>query len=427
MLKGAKIIPDKKIDIVVIGSGPAGMMAALHVAENKKNRVLILEKMDESGLKLLITGKGKCNLTHQTNRLDELLEGYGSGNPFLNSAFHKFTPKDLINFFESRGVPCKPDRGKRIFPVSESAKEVRDLLLKELKNRDVEIRYNSPVIEIVMKDGRVESVRTAAKENFHVDKLIIATGGMSYPWTGSTGDGMMFAKRMGHTIVTPAPSLVAMEIMETHISFALEGLSLKNVKASIKLENKIVEQKFGEMVFTSYGVSGPIILYLSRKAVNLLATEKKDLYLCIDFKPALAKDKIASKLDGDIEKNRKKIVKNLLEEYLPQKLVPIILQESGIAPTKQCAQLSSKDKNRITELIKSFTLKLTKPRGMSEAEVTQGGVSLKEIDPKTMESKLVPNVYFVGEVMDIDGYIGGFNLQAAFSTGFCAGKAASKD
>ncbi len=410
-------------NVTIIGGGPAGFMAAITASENKNLRITLFDKMEETGSKLLITGKGKCNLTHQISRLDELMEGYGSGSQFLNSAFHKFTPRDLIAFFESRGVPCKPDRGKRIFPVSENAKDVRDALLKEAEKLGVTIKVNSPVIEISAENGKVKSLRTSQKEVFPSDQIVIATGGMTYPWTGSTGDGMMFARKLGHTIIPPRPSLVSLEVMESHISFALEGLALKNVKTSLKYDNKIVEQKFGEMVFTSYGVSGPIILYLSRKAVNLLAEKKGDLYLLIDFKPALAKEKISAKLDVDIEKNKKKLFKNLAEEYMPQKLAPIILQESGISCGKQCAQISTKEKNRFCDLLKNFTLKITKPRGMSEAEVTQGGVDLKEIDPKTMESKIIAGLYFAGEVMNVDGYIGGFNLQAAFSTGVCAGKA----
>ncbi len=398
------------------------MMAAIAASENTNNKVILLDKMEETGLKLIITGKGKCNLTHNTNKIDELMEGYPSGSQFLQSAFNKFAPKDLISFFETRGLACKPDRGKRIFPVSENAKDVRDVLLKELKKRNVTIKLNSPIIELTTENNCVKCLRTSQKETIKADKVVLTTGGMTYPWTGSTGDGYMLARKLGHSIIPPRPSLVSLEILQTHISFALEGLALKNVKAVLKHDNKVVDQKFGEMVFTSYGLSGPIMLYLSRKAVNVLAEKKGEVVMSLDLKPGLVKDKLTAKLNADIEKNRKRVIKNLMEEYLPQKLAAIILQESAVNPNKQCAQLQAKEKNKIIELMKNFSLTITKPRGMSEAEVTQGGVDLKEVDPKTMESKIISGLYFAGEILDIDGFIGGFNLQAAFSTGIAAGR-----
>lgn len=399
------------------------MMAAI-AASSPQTKVILFDKMEETGKKLLVTGKGKCNLTHQINKIDEIFEGYPSGAQFLHSAFNKFPPSELIKFFESRGVRCKADRGRRMFPVSEKASDVRDALVDEMKKKNVVIRNNTPIVEIMCRDGAVTAVRTAQKEIIPCDRCILCAGGMTYPWTGSTGDGYIFAKKTGHSVVQPRPSLVPLEIAETHISFALEGLSLKNVKASVKADGRIVEQRFGEMLFTSYGVSGPIILYLSRKAVNCLA-EKSKVSVSIDFKPAIPKDKLLSRIDQDIEKNRKKAVKNMLEEYLPQKLVPVFIQESGLQGSRQCSQLTSKDKNRMAEILKNFTLTVTRPRGMSEAEVTQGGVDTKDVDPRTMESKAVKGMFFAGEVLDIDGYIGGFNLQAAFSTGFVAGRNAA--
>ncbi|MCQ2736122.1 MAG: aminoacetone oxidase family FAD-binding enzyme [bacterium] len=319
--------------IAVVGGGPAGMMAAI-AASSPQTKVILFDKMEETGKKLLVTGKGKCNLTHQINKIDEIFEGYPSGAQFLHSAFNKFPPSELIKFFESRGVRCKADRGRRMFPVSEKASDVRDALVDEMKKKNVVIRNNTPIVEIMCRDGAVTAVRTAQKEIIPCDRCILCAGGMTYPWTGSTGDGYIFAKKTGHSVVQPRPSLVPLEIAETHISFALEGLSLKNVKASVKADGRIVEQRFGEMLFTSYGVSGPIILYLSRKAVNCLA-EKSKVSVSIDFKPAIPKDKLLSRIDLDIEKNRKKAVKNRLEEYLPQKLVPVFIQESGLQGLRQ--------------------------------------------------------------------------------------------
>lgn len=409
--------------IVIIGGGPAGMMAGITASSNSNNKVIIFDKMPEFGTKLLITGKGKCNLTHQVGRVEELFEGYPKGSQFLHSSFNKFGPSELLKFFEQKGVPCKPDRGKRMFPVSEKARDIRDTLVKELTKKNVTFKLNTPIIEIITENGSVSAVRTAQKEVVPCSKVIVATGGMSYPWTGSTGDGYIFARKTGHSVIQPRPSLVPLEVAESHISFALEGLSLKNVKATLKADGKVIDQKFGEMVFTSYGLSGPIILYLSRRAVVCLS-EKSKTTISIDFKPAVAKEKLLARFEADIEKNRKKLVKNMLDEYMPQKLISVFIQESGLQASKQCIQLTSKDKNRMVEILKNFTLTITKPRGMSEAEVTQGGVDTKDLDPRTMESKIVKGLYFVGEVIDVDGYIGGFNLQAAFSTGYSAGKSA---
>ena len=408
--------------VIVIGAGPAGMMAAIQAAENKKNKVIILDKMDEAGLKLLITGKNKCNLTHSVNKTEELMEGYPSGSQFLNSSFSRFASKELLAFFETRGVPCKEERGKRMFPVSEKASDVRNALLKELSKKNVTIKLNSPVMEIITENNKVKAIRTGQKEIINADKIILAAGGMTYPWTGSTGDGYMFARKLGHNIIPPRPSLVSLEILQTQISFALEGLALKNVKAILKHDNKVISEKLGEMVFTSYGISGPIILYLSRKAVNILAEKKGEVTMSLDLKPALSKDKLAAKFNADLDKNKKRIIKNMLEEYLPQKMITVLLSEANVPADKQCCQISSKDKSKIIDLIKSFNLTITKPRGMSEAEVTQGGIDLKEVEPKTMESKIISGLYFAGEILDIDGFIGGYNLQAAFSTGFTAGK-----
>ncbi|MDQ7823084.1 MAG: NAD(P)/FAD-dependent oxidoreductase [Candidatus Eremiobacteraeota bacterium] len=410
--------------IIVIGGGPSGLMAALQ-ASGKNHKVILLDKMEGLGTKLAITGKGRCNLTHQVDRHEELIESFPGGGNFLHSAFNQFPPSELIKFFKSRGLDTKVEKGRRVFPVTDSAKDVLAVLEKELKKAGVETRVSIPVIEILVDNKRVMGVRASTGESFGADKVIIATGGMTYPWTGSTGDGYQFARRLGHSLVTPRPSLVPLEVAESSISHNLEGLSLKNIKAIVKSGNKVVDQKFGEMVFTSYGLSGPIILYLSRKIVLLLADKKHTVSLSFDLKPALSKDKLQARLESDFEKNRKKYFKNAIEELLPQKMIPVFIQESGIHPSRQCAQIGSKDRDRVIDMLKNFSFTITKARGMSEAEVTQGGVELKEVDPKTMESKLIHGLYFAGEVLDIDGYIGGFNLQAAFSTGYVAGRNAS--
>lgn len=418
ILRGFGTISGKTI--AVIGGGPAGMMAALSAAQNN-NKVILFDKMEEIGKKLCITGKGRCNLTHHVESPKELIDFYPGGGRFLHSAFSRFSSADLISFFKNKGLNCKVERGKRVFPISDNARDVLDVLLAELRKSGVEIRLKTPIIEVLTENSKISGVKTILGENLKSDKIVISTGGMTYPWTGSTGDGYQIAKKLGHTIVTPRPSLVPLEVEENKITRALEGLSLKNVKAILKQNNKVIDSRFGDMIFTSFGLSGPIMLYLSRTAVLLLAEKKGQISISIDLKPALSKDKLKLRLESDFQQFRKKIFKNSLEELLPQKMIPVFVELSRIHAGKQCAQINNAEKERFLELLKNFTFKLTKARNMSEAEVTQGGVELKEVDPRTMESRIISGLYFAGEVLDIDGYIGGYNLQAAFSTGFLAG------
>jgi len=410
--------------VVVVGGGPAGMMAALTAAQ-KQCHVFLLDKMEALGKKLCITGKGRCNLTHQVDSPKELIESFPGGGHFLHSALTRFSPSDLINFFKSKGLECKVERGKRVFPVSDNAEDIVNILMAEMKKHHVDVKIKTPVIEVLASKGHVMGIKTILGDCIRADRVIVCTGGMTYPWTGSTGDGYSIAKRLGHVIITPRPSLVPLDVAETSIAHSLEGLSLRNVKATLKLNNKVIDHKFGEMVFTSSGLSGPIILYLSRQAVILLSEKKGDVKISLDLKPALSPEKLKARLESEFDKFRKKYFKNSLEDLLPQKMIPVFISESSISPTKQCAQITGKEKEKIIDLFKNFTFKITRPRGMTEAEVTQGGVELKEIDPKTMESRVISGLHFAGEVLDIDGYIGGYNLQAAFSTGYIAGLSAS--
>jgi predicted Rossmann fold flavoprotein len=411
--------------VIVVGGGPAGMMAALSAAR-KNAQVTLYDKMEELGKKLCITGKGRCNLTHQVESPKELIEYYPGGGNFLYSAFSQFSPHDLMEFFGKKGLSCKVERGKRVFPSTDRAEDVLGVLLSEMKKAGVEVMPDTPVIEVIQDKGRISGVKIISGERISSDKVIISTGGMTYPWTGSTGDGYNFAKKLGHAIIPPRPSLVPLEVGETAVCHNLEGLSLRNVKATLKYDNKVIDHKFGEMVFTSYGLSGPIILFLSRKVALLLANKKGTVTMQLDLKPALSADKLRSRLENDFEKFRKKFYKNSLEDLLPSKMIPVFTSLSGISPTKQCAQINQKEKDRIIDLLKSLTFTITKTRGMTEAEVTQGGIELKEVDPKTMESKVIPGLYFAGEILDVDGYIGGYNLQAAFSTGYVAGICSSQ-
>jgi predicted Rossmann fold flavoprotein len=396
------------------------MMAAISAAR-KNAQVTLYDKMEEVGKKLCITGKGRCNLTHQVESPKELIEFYPGGGNFLYSALSQFTPQNLIEFFSKKGLNCKIERGKRVFPATDKAEDVLGVLVAEMKKTGVEIKTDTPVIEVLAEKGKIIGVKIISGDRVIAEKVIVTTGGMTYPWTGSTGDGYNFAKKLGHAIVPPRPSLVPLEVGETAVCHNLEGLSLRNVKATLRHDNKIVDHKFGEMLFTSFGLSGPIILFLSRKAALILAGKKGIVTMQLDLKPALSADKLRSRLENDFDKFRKKFYKNSLEDLLPAKMIPVFTSLSGISPTKQCAQINQKEKERIIDLLKSLTFTITKTRGMTDAEVTQGGIELKEVDPKTMESKVISGLYFAGEILDVDGYIGGYNLQAAFSTGYVAG------
>ena len=405
--------------IIVVGGGASGIMAAIIAAENGA-QVTLFEKMPQVGRKLRITGKGRCNLTNSAE-IDEFVKNIYNGK-FLYSALSNFSAADTVNFFESLGVKTKIERGGRIFPVSDDSAEVIDALIKKMAILGVEVKTNSPVTKILVENKKIVGVNVGDKF-FEADCVILATGGASYPATGSSGDGFKFARRLGHTITEILPALVPLEVEEDFVR-DLQGLSLKNVRVTLKADGKIIEEIFGEMLFTHFGVSGPIILTLSRAVAKLLA-EKVFVELSINLKPALTPEQLDARILRDFQKFQRKTIKNALIELLPSKLIAPILDLSYISEDKKVDAVTKDERRRLIENLRGLTLTVTKTRPLAEAIVTAGGVDVKEVNPKTMESKLVKNLFIVGEVLDVDGYTGGFNLQAAWSTGNIAGLAAS--
>lgn len=417
------------MNVLIIGGGPAGMMAAITSAKNS-NKVTIIEKMPQLGKKLLITGKGRCNLTNGVD-ISEFIKNVPGNGMFLYSCFNQFTNIDLINFFEDLGVKLKEERGKRIFPSSDKSMDILNALKKELVKYKVKILYNTSVNRIILKDSDghtcVEGVQTNNNDIIKADKIILATGGKSYPLTGSTGDGYKIAEQLGHTVTKINPSLVPLEAVEEKIYKKLQGLSLKNVSITLKDEenNKIIYKDFGEMIFTHFGVSGPIILSSSahllryKNIYSLLKNNKIKLY--IDLKPALTEEKLDARTIRDFKEFINKELKNSLDKLLPNLLIPVIIELSNIDDKKKIHQITKEERKRLVNLIKNFEVTIKKFRPIEEAIVTAGGINIKEINPSTMESKKVKGLYFAGEVIDVDAYTGGFNLQIAFSTGFVAG------
>ena len=413
--------------VVVIGGGPAGMMAAITSAENG-NDVTLLEKNKNLGKKLLITGKGRCNITSSLQMEDFIKNTPGNGM-FLYSAFNQFTNKDIIKFLNEQGLAVKEERGNRIFPTTDKAQDVLNCFERKLQSlKNVKIIYEMPISEILVnEENTVIGVKCQNKKVINADKVILATGGKSYPITGSTGDGYGMAKKLGHTITKIKPSLVPLETYEQELHQSLQGLSLRNIK--IKLidtsKNKLIYEDFGEMLFTHFGVSGPVILSASahlvryKKIDELL--ENKKIKLSIDLKPALTEEKLNDRILRDFEELKNKSFKNSLDKLLPQKLIPIIIEYSGINPEKQVNSITKQERLTLVNLLKEFDVTIKKFRKIDDGIITAGGVSIKEVNPKTMESKIVSGLYFAGEILDVDSYTGGFNLQIAYSTGFVAG------
>ena len=403
--------------VIVIGGGAAGMMAAIRAAENGK-KVLLLEKKDNVGKKLSITGKGRCNITNVAD-IPEIIKNIPGNGKFLYSVLQAFDSKSVIDFFESIGVKTKVERGGRVFPASDKASDVVNALVNKMKNLGIEIRLNSKVTDIFINNGKVTGL-SIGDNIAEAESVILAVGGSSYPATGSNGDGFIMAKKVGHSITKILPSLVPLEIEEDFIN-DLQGLSLRNVKVNLIANNKKIAEEFGEMLFTHFGVSGPIILSLSRKAAFLL-NEKRHVELSINLKPALSIEKLTARILRDFEKFKRKSSKNALVNLLPSRLIPVILDLAYIDENKQVDSITKEERYRLIDILTNLRLTIKKTRPISEAIVTSGGVSTKEINPKTMESKLVKGLFFAGEVVDIDGFTGGFNLQAAFSMGNAAGK-----
>lgn len=414
------------MNVIVIGGGPAGMMAAIASAENGNN-VILLEKKERLGRKLLITGKGRCNITSSLP-IEEFIQNIPGNGQFLYSAFKNYTNNDIINFLNEEGLEVKEERGNRIFPVTDKSLDVLKCFTKRLKELNVKIEYNMEVTEIIPKNEAEKlKVKTANNKIFEADKVILATGGKSYPLTGSTGDGYELVEKLGHTVTKIRPSLVPLEAFEQNMCKELQGLSLRNVNIELKNKenNKIIYQDFGEMLFTHFGVSGPTILsgsaHLVRyKNIGELLKNKK-IVLSIDFKPALSEEKLDERTLRDFAEFKNKQFKNSLDKLLPQKLIPVIIEKSGINPDKKVNEINKKERHRLVDLLKNFEVTIKGFRPIDEAIVTSGGINIKEINPKTMESKLVDGLYFAGEIIDVDAYTGGFNLQIAYSTGYTAG------
>ncbi len=407
--------------VLVIGGGAAGMMAAVFAARNGQE-VYLFEKNEKLGKKIFITGKGRCNITNAGD-MDTLFASVTRNPKFLYSAFYGFTNEQTITFFEELGVPVKIERGNRVFPVSDHSSDVISALSREMNRLGVQVELNTEVTSIVTEMAETQRVRGIRLKNGREiagDACIVATGGISYPSTGSTGDGFRFAKETGHQVTELFPSLVPMEVKEWYAK-ELMGLSLRNVSAAIYDGKKKLYEEFGEMLFTHYGVSGPIIISASSYIGEKLT--EKELRLSIDLKPALTKEQLDQRVLRDFEENRNKRFKNSVDRLFPAKLKPIMIELSGISPEKKVNEISKEERNRFVNLIKDFSMTLTGLRSYKEAIITKGGVSVKEIDPGTMESKKVKGLYFAGEVLDLDALTGGFNLQIAWSTAAAAGNA----
>ncbi len=411
--------------VIVIGAGASGMMAALTAAENGA-QVMLFEKNDRPGKKILISGKGRCNVTTDKDTT-EIINSFLHNGKFLYTALASFSNQQVKYFFEEAGVPLKVERGERVFPVSDQSKDIVNALRRKLEAAGVDLWLNAPVKEVLFEDGRARGVMLPNGRKIEADCVIVATGGASYPGTGSTGDGYHFARKAGHSIVTLRPSLIPLECAEGYVK-ELQGLSLKNVTFTIETaEGKRLAQEFGEMLFTHFGVSGPIVLTQSYKAVDYWQKNKQPLVGSIDFKPALSREKLDARFLREIEEQNKKQLKNSLHTLMPSKLIPVFLKRANVSGDKAMHQITKEERMRMVDTLKDFRFTITKARPIEEAIVTAGGVSVKEVSPKTMESKLVNGLYFTGEVLDIDGMTGGFNLQAAFSTGYLAGMACTNE
>lgn len=407
--------------VIVVGGGAAGMFAAIAAAKNG-HQVTLFEKNEKLGKKIFITGKGRCNITNAAD-IEELFGAVVTNSKFLYSSFYGYTNQNVIDFFEEAGVPVKIERGNRVFPVSDHSSDVIRALEREMKKAGVKICLNTEVKRVETENGGFKRVALKDTTIQNADACIIATGGLSYRSTGSTGDGFRFAEDAGHKVTQCFPSLVPMETKEPWVC-ELQGLSLRNVEAKILDGKKELYKDFGEMLFTHFGVSGPLIIsassYVGKKFVDKKG-QKKELTLEIDLKPALTEEQLDQRVLRDFEENHNRQFKNAITKLFPSKLIPVILELSGIDPEKKVNSIEKEERKQFVHLIKHFRMTLTGLRDYPEAIITKGGVNVKEIDPGTMESKLVKGLYFAGEVLDLDALTGGFNLQIAWSTGYAAG------
>ena len=400
-------------DCIVIGGGPAGMFAAVTAAKNG-SRVLLLEKNDRLGKKLLITGKGRCNVTNNCDE-QEILRNIPRNGRFLYSALDAMPPQRVMEFFENNGCPLKTERGNRVFPVSDKAQSVLDCLRNQLRSSGVTVR-TARVREILTEDGAISGVHTDT-ETLETRRVILATGGLSYPTTGSTGDGFAMAKALGHTVTPTEGSLVPLEVAGSDCP-DMQGLSLRNCGVKlVSAKGKVLYKDFGELLFTHFGVSGPTVLSAS------CHLKGEGCRLVIDLKPALEENKLDERIQRDLEMYKNRSMENALTDLLPRSMIPVVLRRLEIDANMQANSLTKQKRRALVELLKGFSLEITGKRPVAEAIITSGGVKVSEIDPKTMESKLVPGLYFAGEIIDCDAYTGGFNLQIAWATAYAAGMA----
>lgn len=412
----------KNYDVIVIGAGPAGLIAAGRAAE-MGGKVLVVEKMKQEGRKLMITGKGRCNVTNSAEIGEFITHVFPKGK-FLRNAFSQYFSEDIIDLLRKYGLEVTLERGGRYFPTNNKAPDVLKAILKWVKEVGVEIKTGLRVEKVLFEEGEVNGIQ-ANGSLIMGSKVIIATGGKSYPATGSTGDGYELARRCGHTIENVIPALVPVET-EGQIAKKLQGLNLKNVKAVVWVNGKKTGEAFGEMIFTHFGLSGPIILTLSRIMVTELQ-KKNRVDITIDLKPALDEKKLDNRLLRDLNEHGKKRILNIFKLWLPASMVPVFIEILKLDPQKECHQISGQERKQIRHLLKNFPLKVSHHRSFKEAIITAGGISTDEIRPKTMESKLVKGLYFAGEVIDLDAETGGYNLQIAYSTGWLAGNSSMKN
>ena len=411
------------IDILIIGAGPAGMMAGITAAKNGYS-VTILEKNSTSGKKLNITGKGRCNISYVGDK-EYFLSNVVTNPKFMMSSIANFNNEDLINYVNSLGVKTKEERGNRVFLESDNAHELTIALNNELKKLGVKIKYDASVKSLIVKDNAVSGVILQSDEKIYADKVLIATGGMSYKYTGSTGDGYVLAQAVGHDIIAPKPALVPLILQEKDICKSLRGVTLKNVELKVVIEEKLYDKRFGELMFTDKGITGPIVLSSSSKLNKIANLEQlvndNKIKVYIDLKPALSDDELYKRITRDFEKYINKEFKNSLGDLTISSLIPVIISRSGIYETKKVNSITKEEKERLVKVFKNLEFTFKELENINAGIVTSGGINVKEINPKTMESKLIQNLYFAGEVIDVDAYTGGFNLQIAFSTGYTAG------
>ncbi|AGK99678.1 NAD(P)/FAD-dependent oxidoreductase [Desulfoscipio gibsoniae] len=411
-------------DVIVIGGGPAGMLSA-STAAARGLQVVLLEKNDKLGRKLFITGKGRCNVTNNGD-MDDFFDNIITNPKFLYSALKAFDNHGLMALLASLGVPTKIERGNRVFPASDKSSDVIKALQKHLQVNHVDIKLQTIVKKILVKNNRVAGVLLNSAKQISAPKVVLSTGGMSYQQTGSTGDGYKMARQLGHSIVEPKPALVPLVTGEGWVK-DLQGLTLKNVSIKAIVNNQIKAEQFGEMIFTHFGLSGPIILSLSSLIKEYINTPaNKQLRLSIDLKPALEAEQLDARLQRDFNKYSGKHLKNALDDLLPQKMIAIVLRLSGLDIHKQVNQISKKERSILVQTLKNITLTITGTRPLNEAIITSGGINVKEINPSTLESKIIKGLYFAGEIIDVDALTGGYNLQIAFSTGYLSGLSTAK-